>query len=147
MPTMNLKTLALAALLSGLLLTGCSTPPKESPTLYQQLGGKAGISAITDGFLNNLASDVRIVHFFSDTDIPHFHDMLVQQFCAVSGGPCEYGGKSMLEAHKDRHITDADFNALVEDLEKAMDDLHVAQPVQNRFLAQLVPMHGDIVNH
>lgn len=144
---MNLKIHVSAALLSGLMLAGCATPPKDPPTLYQQLGGKAGISAIVDGFVANIANDIRIVHFFSQTDIGHFHDMLVQQFCAVSGGPCEYGGKTMLEAHKDRHISDADFNAIVEDLEKSMDDLHVAQPVQNRFLAQLVPMHQDIVNH
>jgi hemoglobin len=137
--------LASFALLS--ILVACASAPSTPPTLYDQLGGKGGIEAITDGFLANLANDARIAHFFAKTDIDHFRSMLNQQFCHVSGGPCEYGGKSMLEAHKDRNISDADFNALVEDLEKAMDDLHVDQAVQNRFLAQLVPMHSDIVYH
>lgn len=137
--------LAGLALLS--VLVACSSAPSTPPTLYDQMGGKGGIEAITDGFLTNLANDARIAHFFAKTDIDHFRSMLNQQFCHVSGGPCEYGGKSMLEAHKDLKISDADFNALVEDLEKAMDDLHVDQSVQNRFLAQLVPMHSDIVYH
>lgn len=136
---------AVAAMLCTLM--ACSSAPSTPPTLYDQLGGKGGVDAITDGFLTNLANDGRIAHFFAKTDIDKFRSMLVKQFCFISGGPCQYDGKTMLEAHKDRGITDADFNALVEDLEKAMDDQHVPQPVQNRFLAQLVPMHSDIVYH
>ncbi len=141
----TLRGLGTAVLL--FILSACATAPAQPPTLYDQLGGKGGIEAITDGFLANLANDSRIAHFFAKTDIDKFRSMLVKQFCHVSGGPCDYDGKTMLEAHKDRNITDADFNALVEDLEKAMDDLHVEQPAQDRFLAQLVPMHSDIVYH
>src|SRR5580698_339290 len=123
--------LRLAGLALFSVLVACSSAPSTPPTLYDQLGGKGGIDAITDGFLTNLANDSRIAHFFAKTDIDKFRSMLVKQFCFVSGGPCQYDGKSMLEAHKDINVTNADFNALVEDLEKAMDDLHVAQPVQN----------------
>lgn len=139
-----MKTPIIAALCLS-LLAACATPPAQPPTLYQQLGGKGGLEAITDNFLNNLAGDARIAHFFADTDIPKFRSMLIKQFCTVAGGPCTYDGKDMKEAHDNRHITDADFNALVEDLQKAMDDARIPIPVQNRFLAQLVPMEKDIV--
>ncbi|HEY1772071.1 MAG TPA: group 1 truncated hemoglobin [Gammaproteobacteria bacterium] len=138
---------SVALLLAALLCAACVTAPSHSPTLYAQMGGQGGIENITDDFLTNLAADSRIAHFFADTDIPKFRSMLIKQFCAVAAGPCTYDGKSMYDAHQNRNIKDADFNALVEDLQKAMDDAHVAQGVQARFLAQLVPMQPDIVNH
>ena len=144
-----MKTIKLpgAVMLAVLLCSACATSPAHSPTLYEQMGGQGGIETITDNFLANLAADTRIAHFFADTDIPKFRSMLIKQFCSVAAGPCTYDGKSMYEAHEKKNIKDADFNALVEDLQKAMDDAHVAQGVQARFLAQLVPMHQDIVNH
>jgi hemoglobin len=40
----------------------------------------------------------------------------------------------------------ADFNALVEDLQLAMDDSEIPFATQNRLLAILAPMERDIVN-
>ena len=45
------------------------------------------------------------------------------QFCQVAGGPCRYTGHSMEATHKGLHLTNANFNALVEDLQSAMDYL------------------------
>jgi hemoglobin len=131
----------------ALLLAACATPAAQSPKLYDEMGGKGGIETIVDDFLNNLANDTRIAHFFATTDISHFRSMLIKQFCELSGGPCTYGGKNMYDAHDKLHITDADFNALVEDLQKAMDDAQVPQSAQNRFLVLLVPMQKDSVGH
>jgi len=39
--------------------------------------------------------------------------MLVDQICQATGGPCTYTGRSMPDALKGMHITEADFNALV----------------------------------
>ena len=46
---------------------------------------------------------------------------LKDQFCMVAGGPCAYKGHDMEAAHKGLHLTNANFNALVEDLQDAMD--------------------------
>jgi hemoglobin len=51
--------------------------------------------------------------------------MLVDQLCEATGGPCKYGGRSMLDAHRGMNITDAEFNALVEDLVKSLDEFKV----------------------
>jgi hemoglobin len=49
----------------------------------------------------------------------------VDQICRAGGGPFTYTGKSMKEAHQDMGVTTADFNAVVEDLVKALDKLKV----------------------
>ena len=51
----------------------------------------------------------------------------------------------MVAAHKGLHLTNADFNAVVEDLQKAMDEVGLPFRTQNRFLARLAPMHHQVV--
>jgi hemoglobin len=52
----------------------------------------------------------------------------------------------MATAHENFTITAADFNALVEALQRAMNQRGIAFSTQNRLLALLAPMNRDIVN-
>ncbi len=71
--------------------------------------------------------------------------MLVEQFCQITGGGCTYSGEDMAKAHKDLGIQTRDFNALVEDLQKAMTKNNVPFSAQNKLLAALAPQHRDVV--
>jgi hemoglobin len=51
----------------------------------------------------------------------------------------------MYLAHKGLHLDEAQFNALVEGLQAAMDDCDVPFRTQNRLLAVLAPMERDVV--
>ncbi|WP_054997762.1 group I truncated hemoglobin, partial [Pseudomonas tremae] len=95
--------------------------------------------------LMNVARDDRIVEHFKKVDIVRLRDKLVEQLCVEAGGPCRYTGDSMAESHKGQNLTPSDFNALVENLIAAMDTENVPVPVQNRLIARLAPMRGDVV--
>jgi hemoglobin len=119
-------------------------------SLYERLGGKKAITAVVDEFVANVAADARINKFFAATAadpkrMATFKGNLVDQICQASGGPCKYAGKSMKEAHAGMGISTADFNALVEDLVKALDKLKVGEKDKNDLLGVLGPMKGDIV--
>ena len=83
---------------------------------------------------------------FKDVNQAHVKAELVTQFCEVSGGPCKRSGPNMKQVHDGQDITKANFNALVEVLQQAMDARGISFGAQNRLLAQLAPMHRDIVN-
>ena len=122
----------------------------KEKSLYQRLGRKKAITAVVDEFVANVAADGRINHYFaaaaSDPKrMATFKMNLVNQICEASGGPCKYTGKSMKEAHNGMGISTADFNALVEDLVKALDKLKVGEKEKNELLAVLGPMKSDIV--
>ena len=51
----------------------------------------------------------------------------------------------MKTAHRGMGVSEADFNALVEDLVKALDKFNVGQTEKNELLGALGPMKGDIV--
>jgi hemoglobin len=122
----------------------------KQKSLYSRLGGKKAITAVVDEFVNNVAADDRINKFFADTAkdpkrLAAFKGKLVDQICQASGGPCKYKGKDMKTAHAGMGVSEADFNALVEDLVKALDKFNVGQPEKDELLGALGPMKGDIV--
>jgi len=142
--TLFIALLALAAH-SGFAQTYTPTPPAND-ALYQQFGGQAGLVKLMDDFVARLLADPRMQPFFKDADLKHLKEELVTQFCEVSGGPCKRNGPDMKKVHDGFDINRGHFNALVEVLQQAMDAQGIAFSAQNRMLAQLAPMHRDIVN-
>jgi hemoglobin len=113
--------------------------------LYQAWGGKAGIRAVMDDFVPRLKADARIAHFFAEVSSRHLAEQLTEQLCQLSGGPCLYEGAEMRAVHEGMGVRRADFNALVEQLQAAMQARGIAFADQNRMLALLAPMHREIV--
>ncbi|HEX8956762.1 MAG TPA: group 1 truncated hemoglobin [Burkholderiaceae bacterium] len=120
-----------------------ATPVDDS--VYQALGGRQGLKSIVEDFLNLVLADDRIKKQFADADMEHLAMRLNEQLCELSGGPCHYGGKDMTSIHADLRITNAQFNALAEDLQSAMEKHHVPAREQNKLLAKLAPMQRSIV--
>jgi hemoglobin len=153
MRTTSLRPIMLSAV-TALALIACGGKDKKADTagagsgeksLYDRLGGKDGIARVVDDFVANVAADKRINAFFTNADIPGLKTKLVDQICEASGGPCKYAGKDMKTSHAGMGIKQADFDALVEDLEKSLDKLKVPAKEQGDLLGALGPMKADIV--
>lgn len=131
----------------ALMLGGCATRPAPSaPSLYSQLGGEAGVTAIVENFTYRLADDDEIVVFFANSDIDHFVASLEELICSISNGPCVYRGPPMDRAHQHMGITDAHFNALVEHMQQTLIDQDVPPAPRNRLLGRLASLHGNIMS-
>ena len=120
-------------------------------SLYERLGGKAAITAAVDEFVARVGADKRINHFFKAAAadpkrMARLKTNLVNLVCQASGGPCKYTGKDMKTAHKGMGITNADFNALVQDLVGALDKFKVPAKEKSDLLALLGPMRPAIVS-
>lgn len=156
----DMKRILTAFAMAGVLAFGSmnAAPAFASPTrkdtkaksLYTRLGGKPAITAVVDEFVARVAADKRINGFFAKTAgdakrLAAFKKNLVNQICQATGGPCKYTGKNMKDAHMGMGISDADFNALVEDLVGALDKFNVPAAEKNELLGALGPMKSDIV--
>jgi hemoglobin len=140
-------------ILSALLvLGGCSggaekKGEKAGATLAERLGGPDGIQAVVKDFVESfVAKDTRINARFAKTDLAHLEKMLSEQLEEAAGCPgVKYTGKDMKSAHAGMGIATGEFNALVEDLGKALDK-HGASPAdRDALLAKLAPMKDQIV--
>jgi hemoglobin len=118
---------------------------EKTKSLYDRLGGKKAIEAVTKEFLATVGGDKRLNARFAKSDLKKLEKHLVDQICEATGGPCKYKGKSMAESHKGMKITEAEFTALVEDLVKALDKFKVPKTEKDELLGALGGMKGDIV--
>ena len=136
--------------LSGAMLT-TSVHAQEGVKLgddvgiYKEFGEKAGLVVLIDDFMINLLKDPRTKPSFENVDQKRIKEQLVDQFCFILNGPCEYKGAKMKQIHAEAGINREHFNALVEQLQFAMDKNNVPFRAQNKLLAVLAPMHRDII--
>jgi hemoglobin len=134
-----LRSLCLAAVLCSL------APVVRAATIFEQTGGEAVLKSAVEQFANIILDDSRINFVFAGTNMDIFKSRLYSQLCELSGGGCKYSGRDMHTAHAKLDITNAQFNALTEDLYKAMSRVGVRYRVQNKLVALLAPMQKDIV--
>lgn len=128
-----------------LLVLGMGPAAWAADDLYARMGEKAGLARIADRMVDHVLADDRISAAFADANIPRLKGLLTLKFCQVAGGACSYPGRSMADVHAGLGIRDVHFNALVEDLQRAMDEEGIGFATQNEFLARLAPMHADVV--
>jgi hemoglobin len=149
----KMKQIALAVLiLSALAVTAAaqnsmgsmSAEPQEK-SLYERLGGIDAIKAVVGEFAGRVLADDRVNKKFAKSDAPRLVLHLQEIVCKVTGGPCEYTGMGMKDAHKNMKVTDGEFKALVEDLVGALDKFNVPEKEKNDLLAILGPLHDQIV--
>ncbi len=114
-------------------------------SLYDRLGGRDTIEDFVDDAVERLLVNDRIAHHFDGIDIPELKFHLTEQICQLAGGPCIYEGMDMESAHFALDITAAEFNALVEDFQRAMRANEVPYGLENQVLALLAPMKPAVI--
>jgi hemoglobin len=119
--------------------------PIESAKLMAAFNGREGVTRIAAATIDRSAADPRIADIFKSHDLVRVKRTLGEQFCYLLGGGCAYTGRDMTTTHKDLGLQVADFNALVEHLQDAMDAEGVPFGAQNRLLAKLAPMKRMMV--
>ncbi|MCG7401635.1 MULTISPECIES: group I truncated hemoglobin [Caballeronia] len=112
--------------------------------LYEQFGERAGLTKIVDDMYDNVLADPRTAPYFDNAPVKRIKQKLVEQICVLLDGPCVYTGRPMRRTHEGQSIDRAAFNALVEDLQAAMDKNGVPFHAQNKLLAKLAPMYRDV---
>jgi hemoglobin len=127
--------------------TGSDAAPSK-PSLYRRLGGREGIALVVGDFTTNMAGDARVNARFKGlkpAEVEKFKSSLADQICEATGGPCSYLGKDMKKAHEGMKITEAEWNATVDNLVKALDKHKVDAQAKQELLGALGPMKKDIV--
>jgi hemoglobin len=76
----------------------------------------------------------------------HLRQLVVDQLCAATGGPCVYIGRDMKSVHKGLGITDADRQTSVKLLVASLDKYKVPQKETDDFLASAACLLTDIVD-
>ncbi|MEW6211801.1 MAG: group 1 truncated hemoglobin [Acidobacteriota bacterium] len=137
-----LAILALVSMFASLQIASA----QES--LYKRLGGYDALAAVTDKFIIRLATDKQLGRFFtgaSDDSKKRLRQLLLDQLCAATGGPCVYIGRDMKTAHKGLGITEADWDIGIKHLVATLDEFKVPKREKDEVLSALSALKKDIV--
>jgi hemoglobin len=121
----------------------------EGATLYQRLGGYDALAAVTDAFVVRLATDEQLGRFFTGhgtASQQRIRQLVVDQLCAATGGPCVYIGRDMRATHAGMGITEADWDRSVEHLVATLDQFAVPAREKDELLAIVGPLKDEIVD-
>ena len=133
-------------LITAFALCLLAAPAAQAGTLFDDLGAQPGVTRIVDGATAAWLADPRVASTFENTNIARFKHLLADQLCQLTGGGCAYHGRTMRESHEALNLNTRQFNAIVEGLQRAMDQQDISFQTQNRLLALLAPMQRDVVS-
>ncbi|HZS07763.1 MAG TPA: group 1 truncated hemoglobin [Blastocatellia bacterium] len=141
------RKLALPAIVL-VALTSVTTITAQQKTLYQRLGGYDALAAVTDEFIGRLATDKSLERLFmgvSDNSKRRIRQLVLDQLCEVTGGPCYYIGRDMKTSHKGLKITEKDWDTSVRHLTATLDKFKVPAREKKEVLTAIASLKSDIV--
>jgi hemoglobin len=138
-------TVSTLRLLSMTLLCCAAVAAAASSTLYARLGGQGGVAAIADTLIDRVANDPVLGRSFAGSNLARIKQLLAEQLCDLSGGPCHYSGDTMKEVHAGHHISEAEFYRMVDTLQAVLKERHVDLRSRNQLLRLLAPTKRDVV--
>ena len=144
---MKLKSILYSLSICGIIATNF-TYASEEKSLYDRLGGYDAIAAVVDDFIGKLLNDDQLSRFFvghSTDSKKGMRQLIVDQLCEVTGGPCVYKGRSMRTSHDGLGITEDDWNKAVQHLIATLDKFNVPEKEKAQVLATAGSLHGQIV--
>ncbi len=120
-----------------------------SKSLFEKIGGDAAISAAVDVFYRRVLRDDRISQFFETTDMEAQHAKQKAFLSFVCGGPVQYSGKDMRQAHahlvKDMGLSDVHFDAVMEHLGGSLGELGVDAQLISEIAAIAEGARSDVL--
>ncbi|MCB1669014.1 MAG: group 1 truncated hemoglobin [Pseudomonadales bacterium] len=116
-------------------------------SVYEKLGGAAAVDAAVDIFYRKVLADDRISDFFDTVDMEAQHQKQKAFLTMAFGGPNEYTGKDMREAHKHMNLTEEHFNAVAENLAGTLADLDVPQAYIDEVMTIAGSVKDDVLNN
>jgi hemoglobin len=115
-------------------------------SLYEKLGGHDAVKAVVDSFYQTVLANPDVSPFFAETNMVKQRQHQTNFISFVLGGPNQYTGRNMREAHANLNLTDKEFNIIAELLSAALKKHGVSDEDIASVLKIVASTHDDILN-
>lgn len=122
-------------------IAGAVDGQAQEASLYDRLGGVYPIASVVDVFIdlllhNDVLNENPAIREARDRVPPaglKYH--VTAMVCQATGGPCEYTGRSMEEAHAHLNIGEREWQAMLSDFRRTLNDFQVSEQEQEELIA------------
>lgn len=111
-------------------------------TLYERIGGAAGVATLIDRFYDKVVTDPELSPFFRETSMAKLREMQREFFAAALDGPQSYSGLSLSAAHSGRGVTPRHFSRYVGCLLETLTEIGVS-PREIRDVVDRIATYAD----
>ncbi len=115
-------------------------------TLYERIGGEAAVRAAVDRFYERILADPELKGFFATVSMPRLKAHQLAFLSQVLGGPRQYSGASMRDAHSRLAIEQRHFDGVAVHLVETLRELNLPEEIITAIAAALTPLSAQIVN-
>ena len=135
--------------------TDDATAAAEEPSLYERLGGIFAIAAVVDRFSDEIITNPKLnanpaLKAWNDTEaaarLPGLKFGRTQWIAALAGGPYEYSGLPLEEAHKDFHLTAEEFAEVGAEIVRALDYFQVPEREKQELVDAYMQSMPEVVD-
>src|SRR5215203_2122260 len=154
--TKGADAIASAAATRGLLpATAEATAMAEEPSLYDRLGGIFAISAVVNRFSDEIITNPKLnlnpaLKAWNETEapvrLPGLKFMRTLWVASLAGGPFEYTGLPLNEAHQDFHLTADEFAEVGAEIVRALDYYKVPEREKQELVDAYMTAMDDVVS-
>jgi hemoglobin len=149
---------ALTASGSGAPVAAAGSTPEAGatePSLYERLGGIFAIAAVVNHFSDEIITNPKLnvnpaLKKWNETEaatrLPGLKFMRTVWVAALAGGPFEYTGLPLHEAHQDFHLTSAEFEEVGAEIVRALDYYQVPEREKNELVEAYMKSMPEVVN-
>jgi hemoglobin len=117
-----------------------------SETLYERLGGRDAVEAVVDEFYDRVLADPQLAPYFADVDMDQQRAHQTAFISAVAGGPAEYDGDDMREAHDHLDLSASDFAAVAGHLDDALAACGVDDEDRETVMAEVASLEPAVLD-
>jgi len=114
-------------------------------TLFERLGGEAGIRQSASDLVDIHLANPAINHRYMDSDAEKVKNGAATFFITGTGGPACYEGKDMVGTHRGMNISNDEFMAVLDDVIEALKKNDIGQREQEEVLYTFFSMKGEVV--
>lgn len=114
-------------------------------TQFERLGGEPALRAIIETFVDAMFDDVMIGFFFRKVTRKHIKELEYQHAAEFLGGPVEYRGRPLREAHAAHPIMGGQFARRKRLLERTLENNHVPRDIADAWLAYVDSLREQVV--
>jgi len=124
---------------------------EEARSLYDRLGGAYSIAVVVDDFIDRIMGDPRLNANPRVDEAHHrvspegFKYYVTEQVCWAAGGPQTYSGRSMADLHRDLLISNAEWDAFMDDFDQTLTKFDVPERERGELVAIIESTKNDIV--
>ena len=131
-----------------------ATAVVEEPSLYERLGGIFAIAAVVDRFSDAIIENPKLnanpaLKAWNETEaavrLPGLKFMRTLWIAALAGGPFEYTGLPLRDAHQDLHLTSAEFEEVGAEIVRALDYFQVPEREKQELVAAYMQSMPEVV--